>query len=74
MSKRMTSHFETSGWGGVPGQCGVECVCGVTFDGFDSVAEAAALLEDHVARANRWTSRVWQAITSRLRRRPDLEY
>jgi hypothetical protein len=31
------------------GTCGVECACGVTYDGFTSLAEASAMLERHIA-------------------------
>ncbi|MBM0240247.1 hypothetical protein JNW88_29755 [Micromonospora sp. ATA32] len=44
------AHHHTAGWGGVPGECGVECACGLTYDGFDTIAEAAALLDNHIAR------------------------
>lgn len=42
-------HKRVAGWGGVPGECGVECACGVTFDNFDTIAEADALLQRHIA-------------------------
>ncbi len=45
----IAKHYETGGWGGLPGECGVECACGTTFDGFDTIAEAAALLGRHIA-------------------------
>lgn len=46
-------HYETSGWKGKgPGTCGVECACGVTYDNFDSLAEAAELLARHIEAAN----------------------
>jgi hypothetical protein len=43
-----TGHYQSAGWGGEPGQCGVECACGTTFDNFDTIAEAAALLDGHI--------------------------
>lgn len=43
-------HYQSAGWGDAPGECGVECACGVAFDGF---AEAAALFDDHIARAGK---------------------
>jgi len=49
LEARRLAHREISGWGGVPGECGVQCVCGVTYDGFDSLAEASALLARHIA-------------------------
>lgn len=42
-------HRQTAGWGGVPGECGVECACGLIYDGFDTIREAAELLDQHVA-------------------------
>jgi hypothetical protein len=43
-------HHHSGGWKGEgPGTCGAECVCGVTFDGFDTLAEAVELVERHVA-------------------------
>lgn len=42
-------HQQVAGWGGIPGACGVECACGTTFDGFDSIAEALVLLDQHIA-------------------------
>ena len=44
-------HRLTSAWGGVRGECGVSCECGVTFDGFDTIAEAEALLDNHIEQA-----------------------
>jgi len=46
------AHRVVSGWGGVPGQCGVSCSCEVTYDGFDTIAEASALLDMHIAEAS----------------------
>lgn len=43
------AHMQLSGWGGAAGGCGVSCACGVMFDGFDTIAEAAELLERHIA-------------------------
>lgn len=34
---------------GGPGECGASCICGVTFDGFDTLREALALLDGHIA-------------------------
>ena len=48
-ARRAGGHYETAGWTGGPGECGVECVCGVSYDGFDTIAEASALLDDHIA-------------------------
>jgi hypothetical protein len=44
-------HCQVSGWTGPPGKCGAQCACGTTFDGFDSIAEAVAQLERHIADA-----------------------
>lgn len=48
----VAAHRHVAGWGGVPGECGVECACGTTFDNFDTIAEAAELLDEHIAAAN----------------------
>lgn len=45
------THRLTSAWGGVVGECGVECACGVTFDGFDRIADAEVLLNEHIEQA-----------------------
>lgn len=42
-------HVMVRGVGGVPGGCGAECACGVTFDGFDTLAEATEFLSRHIA-------------------------
>lgn len=42
-------HGEKRAWN-EPG-CGVECLCGTFFDGFETLAEAVALLDDHIVRA-----------------------
>lgn len=42
------AHEEAAGWAAQPGGCGVECLCGVVFDGFDTLDEAHALLADHI--------------------------
>jgi hypothetical protein len=47
-------HREVSGWKGEgdgTGTCGVECACGVTYDNFDSLAEAGELLKVHIEAA-----------------------
>lgn len=46
------THFLGAAWGGAPGRCGAECVCGVTVDGFDTVEVAVYRLQDHIAAAN----------------------
>jgi len=43
-------HYETGGWKGGPGGCGVKCACGTVFDGFDSLGEATDLLNAHIVR------------------------
>jgi hypothetical protein len=43
-------HHQSGGWKSTaPGTCGAECACGVTFDGFDTLAEAVELVERHIA-------------------------
>ncbi len=42
-------HVASEAWkGDESGSCGVECACGVVFDGFDTLAEAAELLARHI--------------------------
>jgi hypothetical protein len=36
-------------WGGMPGECGAECSCGLAFDGFDRLGEAVNLVDRHIA-------------------------
>lgn len=44
------THGLTRFWkGDDPGSCGAECECGVSFDGFDTLAEATGLINDHIA-------------------------
>lgn len=51
--KPIAKHYETGGWkGDEPGSCGLECACGVTFDGFDSLAEAAEVMAHHITDGN----------------------
>lgn len=46
----VVEHRQVAGWkGDEPGQCGVECSCGLTYDGLDTLAEAIALLAQHIA-------------------------
>ncbi|MFG3709185.1 hypothetical protein ACGF7U_31265 [Micromonospora sp. NPDC047670] len=42
-------HRHVAGSGGAPGECSAVCACGVTFDGFDTIAEAVAMLDGHIA-------------------------
>lgn len=44
-------HEQVSAWGGIRGECGAACACGTTFDNFDTLAEAIALLDQHIADA-----------------------
>lgn len=44
--KPPAEHTQVAGWVGGPGRAGVECSCGTTFDGFDTITEA----ETHRAR------------------------
>lgn len=48
-ARRSEGHYVVSSWGGVPGECGEECVCGVTYDGFDTIREAGEFLDRHIA-------------------------
>lgn len=42
-------HRGDSFWkGDEPGSCGASCVCGTTFDGFDSLGEASDLVDRHI--------------------------
>ncbi len=44
-------HQEAGAWAGDPwatGQCGIGCTCGVNLDGYDSVADAQAALQQHI--------------------------
>lgn len=47
-----SEHHQVAGSVGGPGENGAECVCGVVFDGFDTIAEANEQLARHVADAN----------------------
>lgn len=43
-------HRQVAGWKGTgPGESGVECACGTTFDGFNSLGEAVEMLDRHIA-------------------------
>lgn len=42
-------HQQVAGWSGGAGECGAECACGTTFEGFDSIGAALLLLEEHIA-------------------------
>ncbi|MDG4768746.1 hypothetical protein [Solwaraspora sp. WMMD792] len=43
-------HGVAGGWSG-PAGCGARCLCGLAVDGFDSMAPALALLDEHIAGA-----------------------
>jgi hypothetical protein len=45
-------HVVTTVWGGVRGECGSQCSCDTYFDGFDTIGEADAFLDRHIALAN----------------------
>lgn len=49
-------HERVGGRAGGPADCAAWCACGVTFAGFDTIAEAGALVDGHAARANRRTA------------------
>ncbi|QLQ37952.1 hypothetical protein [Micromonospora robiginosa] len=42
-------HYHAAGAGGEAGACAAVCACGVTFAGFDSIAEAVVELDKHIA-------------------------
>ena len=42
-------HYHAAGAGNEPGACAAVCACGVTFAGFDSIAEAVVELDKHIA-------------------------
>lgn len=44
----MSEHQHVGGSVGGPGEWGVECACGVAFDGFDTMAEAREQLDRHI--------------------------
>lgn len=44
-------HRYAEGWKGGPGECGASCACGLTYDGFDTLAEPSELIDRHVALA-----------------------
>lgn len=47
------AHYQTGGWtGGGDGGSGAECACGLGYGGFDTLAEAVAVLDAHIADAN----------------------
>lgn len=50
---QLRPHYVSAFWGGIPGECGAECGCGVTYDGFDTMAHTGELLDRHVARCTR---------------------
>jgi hypothetical protein len=43
------THYQVGGWSGGRGYCGIECACGTTYDGFDSLREAIEMLDLHIA-------------------------
>lgn len=46
----IAEHEISTAWkGDDPGQCGAQCRCGVTYDGFDTLAEASEFLARHIA-------------------------
>jgi hypothetical protein len=59
-------HSHIAGSGGGPGQCSAVCTCGVTFDGFDTIAEADALLADHIAQATADPDDYWLRLAASL--------
>lgn len=63
-------HRYAAGTAGVPGECAAECSCGTYFAGFDTLAEADALLGQHIERANlaRLTPRQRRRVTKKASR------
>ncbi|WIM97803.1 hypothetical protein ACTOB_001357 [Actinoplanes oblitus] len=45
----VAEHYHLSGQTGGPGECAAECACGLTFSGFDTLAEAVAQVDRHIA-------------------------
>lgn len=45
---KLGEHVQASGWAGA-GAAGVACACGVAYSGFDTLAEALQLLDEHIA-------------------------
>lgn len=57
-------HYLAVAWGGVPGECGAECACGVTWDGFDRIGDATELLDQHAANPfNTWPNHTARAVS-----------
>lgn len=48
-SEPTPKHGHVAGSAGGPGECSAVCACGVTFDGFDTLGEAVAVLDRHIA-------------------------
>jgi hypothetical protein len=51
LQAQVVQHYHSGGWttGNAPGSCGAQCACGVTFDGFDTYAEAVEMVQQHIA-------------------------
>ncbi|AYF31074.1 hypothetical protein CSH63_27275 [Micromonospora tulbaghiae] len=45
-------HEIVRAWKGGPGECGVQCACDLTFDGFDDLAQPTEHMNRHIAKAN----------------------
>lgn len=72
----MSDHKQATVWGGsIPGACGVECSCGTTYDGFDTIAEASELLDEHIRSSNERGEYVagLRALADLLEQHPGLE-
>jgi len=52
LPKPIAKHYETGAYSNGPGSSGVDCACGVVFDGFDTLNEAAEQLKRHIDTAN----------------------
>lgn len=55
-------HSHARVWGGLPGECGVECACGLLFDGFETRAAARNAHWDHYLDSiphPAWCDREW---------------
>lgn len=47
----LVEHYHTGGAAGLAGENAADCACGVTFDGFDTHAEAVDALNAHIGQA-----------------------
>jgi hypothetical protein len=64
-----STHAHVGGSAGGPGENGAACACGVSFDGFDTHADAIAVLNGHIAATKPPTG--YRATAAELRRIAD---